>query len=40
MNVELEQVEVLEVSDDVLELAAGGGSMNTQTGLPWCYPGT
>ena len=38
MNIELEEVVVLDVSDDALELAAGGaqGGPNTQTNSPFC----
>jgi hypothetical protein len=42
MNIELDEVVVLDVSDDALELAAGGaqgGKLNIAISgfVPWCY---
>ena len=39
MNIELDEVVVLDVSDDALELAAGGGAQGGPTVQGWCAPG-
>jgi hypothetical protein len=36
MNIELEEVVVQDVSDDALELAAGGDKTYTAVGGGWC----
>ena len=38
MNIELDEVVVQDVSDDALELAAGGAQGGTHSGNPPCFP--
>ena len=37
MNIELEEVVVMDVSDDALELAAGGAQGGRGKTVPWNY---
>jgi len=37
MNIELEEVAVMDVSDDVLELAAGGAQGGTAPSVSLCH---
>jgi hypothetical protein len=39
MNIELDEVVVQDVSDDALELAAGGAQVGIAATAPWQLPG-